>query len=107
MKIRKFLTLTTVSEILKNHFAPYNKCIFLRTTDTSLREEVTTYPNSKLLTGLKQLWKRFLTIFKKDLLVSCISKVTVVQQLCLVMTMAIISVMAINKVTHEEQDRSF
>ena len=106
MKIRKFLTLTTVSDILKNHFAPY-KCIFLRTTDTSLREEVTTYPNPELLTGLKQIWKRFLTTFKKKLLVSCISKVTVVQQLCLIMTMAIIFVMAINKETHEEQDRSF
>ena len=95
-----------VRKILNNHLVPY-KCIFFRTTDTSPREEFTTYPNSELLTGLKQIWKRFLTTFKKKLLVSCISKVTVVQQLCLLMTMAIIFVMAINKRTHEEQDRSF
>ena len=95
-----------VRKILNNHLVPY-KCIFFRTTDTSPREEVKTYPNSELLTGLKQIWKRFLTTFKKKLLVSCISKVTVVQQLCLIMTMAIIFVMAINKETHEEQDRSF
>ena len=40
------------------------------------------------------------------LLVSYISKVTVVQ-LSLVMTLAIIFMMAINKKTGEEQDRSF
>ena len=86
---------------------PY-KCTFFRSTNISPREEVTTYPNSELLTDLKQLWKRFLTIFKMKLLVSCTLNVTVVQ-LCLVMTMALIFVMAINKKTreYEEQDRSF
>ena len=61
---------------------------------------------SELLTGLKQLWRRFLTIFKTKLLVSYISKVTVVQ-LSLVMTLAVIFMMAINKKTRKEQDRSF
>ena len=58
------------------------------------------------MTGLKQLWRRFLTIFKTKLLVSYITKVTVVQ-LSLVMTLAVIFMMAINKKTRKEQDRSF
>ena len=58
------------SKILNNHLVPY-KCIFFRTTDTSPREEVTTYQNSELLTGLKQVWRRFVTILKMKLLVSC------------------------------------
>ena len=94
-----------VSKILNIHVDPY-KSTFLRTTDTSLREEVTTHTNTELLTGLKQLWRRFLTIFKMKLLVSYISKVTVVQLRSLVMTLAVF-MMAINKKTGEEQDRSF
>ena len=47
-----------------------------------------------------------MTIFKTKLLVSYISKVTVVQ-LSLVMTLAVIFMMAINKKTRKEQDRSF
>ena len=106
MKIRQSLSLTPVSKILKIHWVPY-KSTFLRTTDTSLREEVTTHTNTELLTGLKQLWRRFLTIFKMKLLVSYISKVTVVQLRSLVMTLAVIFMMAINKKTRKEQDRSF
>ena len=101
MKIRQSLSLTPVSKILKIHVDPY-KSTFLRETYTSLREEVTTHTNTELLTGLKQLWRRFLTIFKMKLLVSYISKVT-----SLVMTLAVIFMMAINKKTGEEQDRSF
>ena len=70
MKIRQSLSLTPVSKILKIHVDPY-KSTFLRTTYTSLREEVTTHTNSELLTGLKQLWRRFVTILKMKLLVSC------------------------------------
>ena len=47
-----------------------------------------------------------MTIFKMKLLVSCTSKVTVVQLRSLVMTLAVF-MMAINKKTGEEQDRSF
>ena len=51
MKIRQSLSLTPVSKILKIHVDPY-KSTFLRTTDTSLREEVTTHTNTELLTAL-------------------------------------------------------
>ena len=96
MKIRQSLSLTPVSKILKIHLDPYKSTFsgqLIPVLERKLR--------------LIQLWRRFLTIFKMKLLVSYISKVTVVQLRSLVMTLAVIFMMAINKKTRKEQDRSF
>ena len=69
MKIRQFQTSeTTVQVRLKSHLAPYIYT-FNRSICTSPRDEVTTFPISKLLTGLEQLWGIFLTILKTKSLV--------------------------------------